>query len=212
MALRAAGDRCETGGQRRIEQRGIRRRNFIGHDDRSDGYVGKGVEWRCQQVAQQPVPDVAHLEPPRRDIGVVERGERSDENIDLGANCRFGVTALFDDAAQGAAQQTAVGQHLAMRREQQRNILAGAVARRRPCLHVGYLPVRRIDGVGEPPRLLIDIRGVDNVIGHRGDAAVDDICRPDRDSRRDSKPRQHILGACLSGARTGSVSLHRSHR
>ena len=98
VALPPAQGRGEAADDARVHQGDIGRAELVGDDDRALGDRRERPIRRLHEVANQAQADIANVLDAGRDVGVGDDREILGDLLQLGADGRFGVEALFGDA------------------------------------------------------------------------------------------------------------------
>ena len=106
-------ERKRTGVAPKQEIRRCRfRRN---HHERFQGFARQRLMRTApEQGPQDPIDDLAHIDHPLAQIGVLEGMKLLDELFGLGGICPLGITGLLADAGTRAFDQSRIDQHLGM--------------------------------------------------------------------------------------------------
>ena len=97
MTFGAAQRRGEAADSARVEQRRVRRRQFLRDDDAAFGHLREGLELALHQHPDQPAADFPHIGNSRRDVGVVHLGEAVGQRRDFRLNRTFRIDPVGDD-------------------------------------------------------------------------------------------------------------------
>ena len=125
MALAAADHGDETADNIRIHERGIRRGDFLGHDDAADGDGFQCHIFAFQQIAHQTAADIFQIFDAAGQVVVFHGVERLAELGDFLDHGLFGIDAQAADAFGSAARQTGVADQRQMHIQQHDDIFGG---------------------------------------------------------------------------------------
>ncbi len=185
-----------------VQLRGIRRRQFVGDDDRAAGQALQRLAQLAGQVADQPAADLADVFDARRQVGVLHRFEAAADRRDLGLDGRLGIDPVAGDPLGGAAQQPRILEHVKVGVEEIADLLGGD-ARTFVGPLADALAKPRDLAAGAHRRVLqalllaFDLGGRDAVFRHVGNAAFPHVGDADADPRRHAEAVENTLSGRL---------------
>ena len=184
----------------RVHERGIGRRDLLRDHDAAGVEGGEASVVPLHQLAHDAHPDLADLQCPRPQIGVIHGREVFGDRGDLGLDRGLGIDQVALDALAHAVQQARALDHLKMGLEQIAELL-----RRRAVQAAGLglelAELARRFGHGHVEALVLgrDLAFGDDVLGNLNIAALADIGRPDRNAGRHGQALEDLLRSPLCG-------------